>query len=326
MTKPLIGLPALPERLVIVNQISERVGERLRQHALGPVVIDEVDPPRPWEFSREATLLVTRAFKGWSRAPLHPDHPLDTLKWVQTMSAGIDFYPHWLLEGRLVTTGRGLTAKVIADYVMTAILNVEKPIHKLGASSQKDWFQTTLGRLEGKRLGIFGYGAIGQEIVRRARAFDMDILICRRSVQMDQTSGPRFCTSIADLAAWSDHLVLAAPATAQTAGIVSSDILALARPGLHLINISRGDLIDQDALVKALKDGPVSFATLDVTVPEPLPEGHALYTLANVLLTPHIAWSGADAEGGVAERICRSLDAIARGETPEAQVDLTRGY
>ena len=326
MINPFIGLPALPERLVIVNQISERVGERLRQHPLGPIVIDELNPSRPWEFSREATLLVTRAFEGWSRAPSHPDKPIDTLRWVQTMSAGIDFYPRWLLEDRLVTTGRGLTAKAIADYVMAAILNIEKPIHRLGASSQKDWFQTTLGRLEGKRLGIFGYGAIGQEIARRACAFDMDIFICRRSAQGDQTSGLRFCTSIAELAEWSDHLVLAAPATAETSGIVSSEILARARPGLHLINISRGDLIDQDALVKALKDGPVAFATLDVTMPEPLPEGNALYGLANVLLPPHIAWAGADAEGGVAERICRSLDAIARGETPEAQVDLTRGY
>lgn len=215
---------------------------------------------------------------------------------------------------------------VIAEYVMTAILNVEKPIHRLGASSQQGWFQTTLGRVQGKRLGIFGYGAIGQEIARRASAFGMEILICRRSPPQDQVDGMRFCSSIAELAEWSDHLVLAAPATTETTGIVSSGMLAKARPGLHLINILRGDLVDQEALVKALRDGPLAFATLDVTTPAPLPDGHALYGLANALLTPHIAWSGADAEGGVAERMCRSLEAVARGEPPEALIDLARGY
>jgi phosphoglycerate dehydrogenase-like enzyme len=320
-------LRATLDRLVIVNQISERVGERLRRHPLNPVVIDDIDPKRPWEFPPEANVLVTRALKGWSQAPNGPERPFDHLLWVQTMSAGIDFYPRWLLSDRLVSTGRGLTAKVIADYVMTAILNIEKPIHRLGASSRKDWFQTTLGRLEGKRLGLFGYGAIGQEIARRARAFDMDVLVCRRSPPTQEIDGIRFCTSIDELAEGSDHLVLAAPATPETTGIISADVLARAKPGLHLINISRGDLIDQEALVTALSsNGPVAFATLDVTTPEPLPDGHPLYDMPNVHLTPHIAWSGADAEGGVAERICRSLDVVAAGGLPEALVNPARGY
>ncbi len=324
--KQSIAADARSRPLVFVNQIAECLNDVIASHSSRPQVIFDPEPREPWRIHEDSDVLVTRAFDGWKLAPEKPQALPPRLRWVQTMSAGIDFYPRWLLEGRLVTTGAGLTAPVISEYVIAAIIRVEKPIQKLAARSQKDWFQTRLGRIEGRRLGIFGYGAIGKNIAQLALALGMDVMVCRRSDPTPQDGPIQFCSSIAELAGWSDHLALAAPATEETRGIFSRGLIGIAKPGLHLINVSRGDLVDQDALIEGLQGGAIGHATLDVTTPEPLPDGHPLYAKDNVIVTPHIAWSGADPENGLGLRILRSLDAILEGYPPEAEVNLTRGY
>ena len=104
--------------------------------------------------------------------------------------------------------------------------------------------------------------------------------------------GMELATDLAAAVADADHLVVAAPATAATHHMVDADVFAAAKPGLHLVNIARGSLVDQDALRRALDDGQVGLASLDTVDPEPLPAGHWLYGHERVRLTPHISWAG----------------------------------
>jgi len=235
--------------------------------------------------------LVTGGFAAWTQTPRDWQFP-DTLKWVQSQTTGIEIYPPALLRDRIMTCGRGLNAVPIAEFVFAAMLRIEKRLEETRAQSQIDWRRHDIGRLHGKTLGLVGYGTIGQAIARRALAFDMRVVVSRRTPWQGESS--IIAADIASVFAAADHLVIAAPLTPETEGMIGKTLLDGARPGLHLINISRGGLLDQDALVAALETGRVAQATLDVTTPEPLPDEHPLYAFPNVFISPHISWAGGD--------------------------------
>lgn len=266
-----------------------------------------------WDEAQNAEILITFA-KGWRDAPKErPAGWPGRLQWLAIAAAGTDAFPDWAFDVPLVTTGRGIAAPAIAEYVMAVVLAHEKrffdalPIHRA-----QDWRTIDLGRVEGRRIGLFGFGAIGQEVARRAAAFGMEIgAVPGRSGLLQEGVG-RFA-DIAALAGWADHLVLSAPLTPETRRIVNADVLAQAKPGLHLINVARGGLVDTDALLAALVGGEIS-ATLDVTDPEPLPEGHALYSLPNVRITPHISYNAPDHMQRTLDLVIGNLEAWRAGE------------
>jgi phosphoglycerate dehydrogenase-like enzyme len=131
---------------------------------------------------------------------------------------------------------------------------------------------------------------------------------------------------MADLVADADHLVLAAPATAKTAHLVNADVLAQAKPGVHLVNIARGALVDQDALRVALDDGRVAMATLDTVDPEPLPAGHWLYEHPNVRLTAHVSWYETEIQKTGIAIFVENVGRFQRGEDLREVVDPDEGY
>lgn len=316
-------LPADPP--VIVNQIDAAFGTFLKGLPSAPRVIDMVDSPTPWALPPETDILVTRAIRGWREAPAEAP-PLPRLRWVQLYSAGIEIYPDWLKRHCPVSNGRGLTAPQIAEYVLAAILRFEKDLPALRATGPGDWGARQPGGLEGKCLGLIGYGAIGQEVARRAAAFGMRILATRRGAWTGTEPGVLPCASPMEVAAAADHLVLAAPLTPETAGVVSAELLAAVRPGLHLVNIARGGLIDQEALVAALDRGQLAFATLDVTSPEPLPEGHPLWSHPKVLITPHISYLGGAEMERFRAKTAANLARFLEGGTPGDLIEVERGY
>ncbi|AYD04825.1 NAD(P)-dependent oxidoreductase [Neorhizobium sp. NCHU2750] len=311
---------------VICNQVSPELTGPLAAHPSKPKVIECFDTRTPWNIPAEAEILVTRFFEAWPTAPkVAPDLP--RLRFVQTFSAGVEAYPDWLLRDRLVSCGRGLTSDQIAEYVMAAIMRVEKDIESFRVSKASDWRSRPMGRLSGRRLGLLGFGAIGQAIMRRAQAFDMVVSAVRRSAWADTPPGLQACSSAEELFASCDHLVLAMPVTAQTRGMVNRELLSCAKPGLHLINISRGALLDQEALIAALDAGEISSATLDVMTPEPPPEGHPLLGRPDVFVTPHISYAGGISElDKFCARILANLDAYIEGRPLAEQVDFQRGY
>jgi phosphoglycerate dehydrogenase-like enzyme len=314
---------------VILNQLGAEFGRALAARLAGAVVTDDFDPTRPWETRAGVDVLVTRPGSGWTNAPREaPSGWAGDLRWIQVASAGMDFYPAWLVapDGPLVSCARGVTAAAIAEYVFAAILGFEKRLDAIAIRSPEGFRQIELGVLEERTIGMFGFGAIGQAIAVRARAFGMRIVATRRNPAPGAEAGVRFVDDLGTLVGECDYLVLAAPLTAETRYALDSRVLSRARPGLCVVNPARGGLIDQEALLAALDDGRVAGAVLDVTDPEPLPEGHPLYLHPKVRITPHISWQSPLNASKLLDHITRNLEAYIDGRPLSGIVDPVRRY
>lgn len=261
------------------------------------------------------TLLQTPAPDGW-----------DAVRWVQLASVGIDYYPHWLFQGPVVTSARGTASVAIAEYVLAAIFTAAKRVPEIWLGQASDWRRLSLGLVHGTTLGLYGFGSIGQALAQRALALGIKVVALRRSDAPFGVEGVERVASLDQLLARSDHLVLAAPSTAETRHAISRAALAHAKPGLHLINIARGNLVDHQALLDALNEGKVALATLDVTDPEPLPAGHAFYGHPRVRLSPHISPSTDQIVPALIDKFVLNLDRFRSGEPLTDVVDTARGY
>lgn len=209
---------------------------------------------------------------------------------VQLLSAGLDGYPAWVFEAPLVTSVRGFNAIPVAEFALAAVVARAKRIPECWIKDASGWRYRQLGSISGADLGIVGFGAIGSELARRAMALGMNVSVLRRS-DAALPDGVSRAGSLNELAGRSDHLVIAAPATPQTRGLVSRAVLAAARPGLHLVNVARGELVDEEALVEALDSGQLGWASLDVLTEEPPRAGHPLLSHPRVAISPHTASS-----------------------------------
>jgi phosphoglycerate dehydrogenase-like enzyme len=194
------------------------------------------------------------------------------------------------------------------------------------ARSLAEWKQGPLGRVFGSTVGIVGLGAIGQAVAQRALALGTRVTAVRRRPLPSEIAGVELLDDIRDVVASADHLVLSIPATDATRKLIDGDLLAHARPTAHVINIARGSVLDQDALIRALDAGRLGFATLDVTDPEPLPADHPLWRHSLVRLTPHVSSNYTLVRHVLFDKVAASLDRFARGEAPSDLVDPVEGY
>lgn len=312
-----------PLPIVASCQLGGAFANILREAGLEVRTHDPAAPP--WLVDDDVNVVVTQP-KCWANAPAEqpPQWP-GNVRFVQLASAGIDGYPSWMFNDVVVATSRGVAAPPISEYVLAAMLTVAKEFDRLAVTGPEQWKVRRLGGLYGARVGIVGYGAIGEAVAVRARAFGMSVSALRRrgGVAVD---GIEPASSVAELAAMCDHLVLALPLTPDSRGIISAEVLQGARPGLHLINISRGGLIDQDALLLALDHGPLGFATLDVTEPEPLPAGHAFYSHPKIRLTPHISWADSDTQIRLGAKVVANIEAFAASKQLQDVVHANAAY
>lgn len=246
-------------------------------------------------------------------------------KWVQLISAGIDFYPDWMFGGPPVTSARGTTALALAEFALAAIFAAAKRMPDVWIHQEAAWKMSPLSLVSGATLGLVGFGAISQALTPKAQALGMTVLATRRS-DAPMAPGVERVADLAELFERCDHVVLALAATARTKGLVNAALLARAKPGLHLINLARGSVIDDAALLAALESGRVGLATLDVTEPEPLPNGHAFYTHPRVRLSPHTSTRTPDAQHNLIEKFVRNLERYRAGELLEDVVDIAAGY
>ena len=261
--------------------------------------------------------------------------------WNALPYTGIDSAHPAMLTAPIVTCARGALAQPIAEYVLAVMLakNRHFPEFWLQQPPSGPWVWNIQevpledGRtiqpknLAGQRLGLVGFGGIGQRIAQLALAFGMEVAAMRRRPIPSELPGVTIETSLPDLIASVDHLVLCAPSTDATAHLINDEVLDLAAPGLHLVNIARGALIDQDALKRWLDRDHAARASLDVCDPEPLLDaGHWLYHHPQVRLTPHSSWMGAPYMATALEQFCENLERYLAGEPLEGVVDLQLGY
>jgi phosphoglycerate dehydrogenase-like enzyme len=249
------------------------------------------------------------------------------VRWVHSLSTGVDKFPIDAVPADVTfTCSRGASAVPIAEFVLAAMLAFEKQLPDVWVHEPPEhWSMADLGGLEGRTLGLIGAGGIATEVARRALAFGMRVCFVRRTDAPAPLAGMERCGRAEVLAA-ADHLVVAAPSTPATQHLLGAEALAGVKPGVHVVNVSRGSLIDQVALVAALDDGRVARATLDVADPEPLPSGHPLYGHPRVRLSPHVSWSAPGALGRLLDRFIDNLRSYVAGEPLAGVVDRVAGY
>jgi phosphoglycerate dehydrogenase-like enzyme len=249
------------------------------------------------------------------------------VRWVHAYGTGVDGFPFDALGGAVLTCSRAASATPIAEWVLAVMLAAEKNLPGSWIHEPPErWNLVGLGGLAGRTLGLVGLGGIGQAVAHRALAFEVRVRALRRSDAPSPVAGVERARDLGDLLASADHLVLAAPATRETAHLLGRAAFARAKPGLHLVNVSRGALVDQEALREALDDGRVALASLDVCEPEPLPAGHWLYAHPRVRLSPHISWSMPGALDALIAPFVENLRRFQAGEPLLGLVDRALGY
>jgi phosphoglycerate dehydrogenase-like enzyme len=317
-------------QLIIASQLDEDFNDVIRQrlaHTHPDARLIDVPSGVPSDLPTEVSILLARPINV--RGYLAPDTPPPGwpygLKWVQVVSSGIDFYPQWLFNGPPVSTSRGSAAENIAEFALAAIFAAAKRLPDIWVHDSQ-WNFTALTPLKGTTLGILGFGAIGRSLASKAHALGINVLALRQSQTPFEVEGVEAARDIHDLFARSDHLVLAAPLTGATRHIVNSAVLASAKPGLHLINIARGGLLDHGALLEALDSGAIGLASLDVTDPEPLPEGHPFYSHPRVRLSPHTSAISTNSGHEIADSFLANLERYLNGLALQNQANVQRGY
>jgi phosphoglycerate dehydrogenase-like enzyme len=251
------------------------------------------------------------------------------VKWVHFIGTGINaFDTARLARGRIFTNSRGAAAVPISEWVLSVLLMHEKHLPEIFIHEppQRWPARTPLGTLHGSQVALFGLGAIGEAVARRLLPFGAHVRALRATNAPSPIPDVQLVDRFDALIEGADHLVLAAPATEHTKHILNAESLARAKRGLHVVNVARGELIDQDALRKALDNGVVSAASLDATSPEPLPQGHWLYTHPRVRVSPHISWSWPGVQHTIGQIFGQNLRRYLAGQPLDNVIDPAKGY
>ncbi|XAH22550.1 NAD(P)-dependent oxidoreductase [Xylophilus sp. GW821-FHT01B05] len=310
--------------LVIASQLGNSFNQALRTE-FPQAAVHAVGRGVPQDLPADTKVLVALPMWAQVQSPVPAGWP-HALQWVQLAAVGVDGYPDWLLRGTPVSAARGTASLLVAEYALAAIFAAAKDFPGLWIRDAAQWQLRPTGSVSGATLGLYGWGSIAQLLAQRALALGMRVLALRRSDAPLGLPGVQRAADLQELLRASDHLVLAAPATPDTRKVIDRAALLQARPGLHLVNVARGSLVDQAALLESLDAGRLSRATLDVTDPEPLPAGHALYQHPKVFLSPHTSAISPDSEQALLRLLLRNLARWQRGEALEHALDLARGY
>jgi phosphoglycerate dehydrogenase-like enzyme len=254
-------------------------------------------------------------------------------RWVHSFSAGVEnlMFPEMLQHPAVLTNGRSAFSRSLAEFTLAAALFFAKDFRRMVRSQSRGvWDQFDVEELHGKTLGIVGYGDLGRAAARLAHAFGMRVLALRRRPEL--SDGDRLLDAVYsleqkhDLLAAADFVLIAAPITPQTRGLIGESELRAMKPDAVLINIGRGPVVVEEALIRALREGWIRGAALDVFDKEPLPENHAFYHLENVLLSPHCADHTPGWQNLGMEVFLRNFERFAAGQPLENVVDKTQGY
>ena len=267
------------------------------------------------------------------------------MTWVHSATSGVEraLTPAALERRLVVTNARGVFSRPIAEYVLMMILAVSRRLPQLlELQRERTWQPLEGAELRDVTVGIVGLGSIGRAVGALATGFGCRVVAVRRRadtstespgrddeersfgpIQLDRIGGPE---TLPELLAESDFIVLAAPLTPETEEMINAETLAMFKPGAWLINVARGRLIDERALLRALRDGDLGGAVLDTFRDEPLPPTSSFYDLPNVIVTPHTAWSSGRVLDRSVELFCDNLRRFAAGEPLLNVVDPSAGY
>jgi phosphoglycerate dehydrogenase-like enzyme len=312
----------LPMKLLIHPPRGERWLSALRERVPSVEVVEAASPEEALGQIGDAD-----AFYGRITPPLLA--AARRLRWIQAPMAGLEgsMFPELIGSDVVLSNMRGIYSEEIADHAYCMLLMLARGMPALMRAQQaRDWRGGRSVRpthLGDATLGIVGLGGIGREVARRAAASGMRILAVDPRPE-ERPADVETVWSVEQLPAMlaqSDFVVICAPHTPQTQGMFDSRAFAAMKPGSYLINISRGVIVQLAALVDALQSGRLAGAALDVYEVEPLPREHLLWSMENVILTPHVAAVAVDYEARRLQVLSDNLARFAAGETPRNVVD-----
>jgi len=279
----------------------------------------------------------THIFVGAFLRPAQLAHA-NVLQWIHSTAAGVSqlMYPELKDSAVIVTNTSGISSVPIAEHTMGLILAMARNFpDSLRYQGQSKWSQQELWdkpqhitEINGRVLVIVGYGSIGRELARRAKAFEMRVWGVTRSGKGDHTHVEKILavSELNEALPQADYVVIAAPETPETKHLIGAEQLGRMKRGARLINVARGSLLDEVALIAALKSGALGGAALDVTGIEPLPPESPLWNTPSLFITPHTSAISERLWERETELFLKLLDQWFSGKELSNRVDFTRGY
>ncbi|MDH6679229.1 phosphoglycerate dehydrogenase-like enzyme [Rhodococcus sp. LBL1] len=256
-----------------------------------------------------------------------------SIRWVQLPSAGVE---HWFAAGVIQrhpevvwTSAAGAFAATVAEHAFTLLLAGVRalPGHLAATTWRQREFFDRVGTLRGSRVAIIGAGGIGRALIPMLASVGATVVAVNRSGRPVEGAAETLpADRVDEVFERVDHVVVAAPATSETRHLVGRAQLAKLGSRSWVINVARGPLVDTDALVDALRDNAIGGAGLDVTDPEPLPDGHPLWTLPNAIVTPHDSNPPSVRATAFAEHVTENVRRFVAGEALTARIDPAAGY
>jgi phosphoglycerate dehydrogenase-like enzyme len=285
-------MPALT--IVVIGNPAARHMALLGQLPGAPRVVISESMDALQQAAPEARVVLLASYSAEPLRRLWPQ--FHQLQWVHSLWAGLEatLFPELAESPIVLTNGRGVFARSLGEFALAGMLHFAKDLSRMKAQqADRRWEPFDIEELHGRTLGVVGYGGIGRAAAERARAFGMTILALRRHPErcaddpvVDRAYAPE---QLHALLAASDYILAAAPLTPETRGLLGEAAFAVMKPNAVLINLGRGPVVDEEQLVRALREHRIRGAVLDVFGTEPLPASHPLWSLDNVLLSPHTA-------------------------------------
>jgi phosphoglycerate dehydrogenase-like enzyme len=259
------------------------------------------------------------------------------LRWIHSPAAGVGgmLFPAMLASPVVITNSKGMSADTIAEHVLAVTLAMFRRLpHAFRSQTAREWAQDAIGEaghklVAGSTILVVGLGAIGGAVARRVTAMGADVIGIRRTGRPGQHDNAREIATpdrLPDLLPLADVVVLAAPHTRETRGLIGAAELRVMSPDALLVNVSRGQLVDEVALAEALSAGRIAGAALDVFHDEPLPPDSPLWTLPNVLITPHTSGFRPDHWDAATALFAANLQRFDAGQELVNVVDKGVGY
>lgn len=343
--KVMIASPLEAEHVEVIKQNLPQDADLLYEPSLFPPTRYVADHHGPTDFQRtpeqerrwqEMAASADIAF-DFPYSDRHPREYAPHLKWIQTTSSGVGQAATRLgiaPRDLLITTASGVHARPLTEFVFLVLLMaVKSAAHIESEQRAHHWERFCADELSGKTLAIIGPGRVGQEVARIGRSFDMHpVALARDSrperaaeIGVDRLYGR---DELHDMLGHADALVICAPHTPDTENIMDRFAFNALKPGVILVNIARGQLIDEDAMLEKLRDGTIKFAGLDVFRTEPLPTDSPFWDLPNVIVSPHSASTSTRENGRIVEIFIHNLRCFLDGRLDEMRnvLDIERMY
>jgi phosphoglycerate dehydrogenase-like enzyme len=257
------------------------------------------------------------------------------LRWLHSTAAGADMlmFPEMVASDVALTGEKGLVGEHLADHAFALLLALTRQMRRAILEMPRSWpsrpsMRKVMVELTGMTMGIVGLGGTGRSVAKRARAFGMDCV----AVDVEDVPASEHVSQLwgmdrfHDMLAASDVVTVCCPLTRETRGMFNDAAFEAMKPGALLVNVTRGPIVDADAIVRAIESGRLGGAGLDVTPIEPLPEDHVLWTFPNVVITPHTAGASQFRARRNVARFIENLRHYRNGEALEGEIDKQKGY